>query len=52
MPVYNGEKYIAQAVQSVCAEYSLELIVIDNPALLMELGKLSFPGKTDRILFI
>ena len=52
MPVYNGEKYIAQAVQSVYAQnIPLELIVIDD-VLLMEHGKLSFHGKTDRILFI
>ena len=31
MPVYNGEKYIAQAVQSVYAQnIPLELIVIDD----------------------
>ena len=31
MPVYNGEKYIAQAVQSVYAQdVPLELIVIDD----------------------
>lgn len=52
MPVYNGEKYIAQAVQSVYAQnIPLELIVIDD-GLLMEPGKFSFHGKTDRILFI
>ena len=31
MPVYNGEKYIARAVQSVYAQdVPLELIVIDD----------------------
>lgn len=31
MPVYNGEKYIRQAVESVfCQEVSLELLVIDD----------------------
>ena len=52
MPVYNGEKYIAQAVQSVYAQnIPLELIVIDDGSVDGTSGS-SFHGKTDRILFI
>ena len=52
MPVYNGEKYIARAVQSVYAQdVPLELIVIDDGSVDGTWEGL-IPWKTDGILFI